>query len=107
MSGISEIKAPVDYVRKHYKDEISVDMLADVAHLSISALERRFKRYLSKTPKQFIREFRLEKARQLLVETRLPIADVAYECGFSDHSYFSRHFKMMFHELPSQLRLDK
>lgn len=107
LSGISEIKVPVDYVKNHYKDEITVEMLADAAHLSISALERRFKRYLSKTPKQFIREFRLEKARQLLVETSVPIAEVAYECGFSDHSYFSRHFKIMFHELPSQLRLAK
>lgn len=107
LSGITEIKAPVDYVRNNYQEEISVEKLADIAFLSISALERRFKKYLSKTPKQFIREFRLEKARQLLVETRLPIAEIAYECGFSDHSYFSRHFKMMFHELPSQLRTDK
>ena len=106
-TGISEIKAPVDYVRNNYKEEVSVEKLAEVAHLSISALERRFKKYLSKTPKQFIREYRLEKARQMLVETRKPIADIAYDCGFSDHSYFSRHFKMMFHELPSQLRADK
>ncbi|GAW95409.1 MULTISPECIES: helix-turn-helix domain-containing protein [Colwellia] len=40
----------------------------------------------------------------LWVETKLPIAQVAYQSGFSDHSYFSRHFKMMFTELPSALR---
>jgi len=40
----------------------------------------------------------------MLIETRLPIADVAYRCGFSEHSYFSRQFRLMFGILPSQLR---
>jgi AraC-like DNA-binding protein len=40
----------------------------------------------------------------MLIETHLPIADVAYRCGFSEHSYFSRQFRLMFGTLPSQLR---
>lgn len=102
--GVRELKAPVEFVGSHYKEEITVEMLAEQAHLSISALERRFQKYLAKTPKQFIREFRLEKSRQLLIETSLPIAEIAYQCGFSDHSYFTKHFKIMFHELPSKVR---
>lgn len=104
LSGVTQLKEPVKFVQNNFKEEITVEKLAEVAHLSISALERRFKKYLSKTPKQFIREFRLEKARQLLIESRLPIAEIAYQCGFADHSYFSRHFKLMFHELPSDVR---
>ncbi|MGJ8690851.1 MAG: helix-turn-helix domain-containing protein [Thalassotalea sp.] len=106
ISGVSELKAPLNYIRQFYKEEVTVERLAAAAHLSISALERRFKKYLSKTPKQFIREFRLEKARKLLIETQLPIAEIAFQCGFSDHSYFSRHFKLMFHEMPSKVRLE-
>lgn len=105
ISGIKELKEPIDYIRKHYKEDISIENLASVAHLSISALERRFKKHLQKTPKQFIREYRLEKARKLLIDTRLPIAEIAFECGFSDHSYFSRHFKLMFDEMPSHIRM--
>ena len=104
LSGIDELKIPVQFIRKNFHTDISIEQLAEVAHLSISALERRFKKYLAKTPKQFIRQIRLDNARRLLVETKLPIAQVAYQSGFSDHSYFSRHFKMMFDELPSALR---
>jgi PAS domain S-box-containing protein len=107
LSGIDELKVPVQYIRENFHNELSIEELAQVAHLSISALERRFKKHLAKTPKQFIRQIRLENARRLLVETKLPIAQVAYQSGFSDHSYFSRHFKMMFDELPSQLRLQQ
>ncbi len=107
LSGIDELKVPVQYVRENFQDELTVEQLAKVAHLSVSALERRFKKHLAKTPKQFIRQIRLENARRLLVETKLPIAQVAYQSGFADHSYFSRHFKLMFDELPSQLRLQQ
>ncbi|PKI17056.1 helix-turn-helix domain-containing protein [Colwellia sp. 12G3] len=104
LSGIDELKVPVQYIRDNFHMELSIEKLAQVAYLSVSALERRFKKYLAKTPKQFIRQVRLDNARRLLVETKLPIAQIAYQSGFSDHSYFSRHFKLMFDELPSELR---
>lgn len=104
LSAFEQLKVPVKYIHQHFHLNISIEELADSAHLSVSALERRFKKYLSKTPKQFIREIRLEYARKRLIETSLPIAEIAYQCGFSDHSYFSRHFKLMFNELPSTLR---
>lgn len=104
LSGVDVMKGPVDYVRQHYRQDISVEKLAEVAHLSVSALERRFRKYLSKTPKQFINEIRLENARKMLVDSTLTISEVAYRCGFSDHSYFSRQFRMLFDELPSELR---
>jgi transcriptional regulator GlxA family with amidase domain len=104
LSGIDELKVPVQYIRDNFHTELSIEKLAQVAHLPVSALERRFKKYLAKTPKQFIRQIRLDNARRLLVETKLPIAKIAYQPGFSNHSYFSRHFKLMFDELPSELR---
>lgn len=104
LSAFEQLKAPVKYIHQHFHLNISIEELADSAHLSVSALERRFQKYLAKTPKQFIREIRLEYARKRLIETSLPIAEIAYQCGFSDHSYFSRHFKLMFNELPSKLR---
>jgi AraC-like DNA-binding protein len=104
MSSIDAIKAPVEFVRENFHKDICVKQLAQSAFLSVSALERRFRKYLSKTPKQFINEIRLENARRLLIETKLPIVEVAYRCGFSEHSYFSRQFKILFGTLPSQLR---
>ena len=104
LSTISAIKAPVEYIRQNYHQDISIEELAKLAFLSVSALERRFKKYLSKTPKQFLNEIRLENARRLLIETQQPIMEIAYQCGFSEHSYFSKQFKALFGILPSQLR---
>lgn len=104
LSGMDALKVPVDYIKKNYMEDISLPQLANVSCLSISALERRFKKHLNKTPKQFINEVRLENARKLLVETSLPIATIANNVGFSDHSYFSKQYNLLFGNLPSASR---
>jgi PAS domain S-box-containing protein len=104
LSNIEAINVPVEYIRKNYHQQFTIEALAEVAFLSVSALERRFKKYLAKTPKQFINEVRLENARKLLVESNTPIAQVAEQTGFSDHSYFSKQFKIFFGDLPSDFR---
>ncbi|MBN7823717.1 AraC family transcriptional regulator [Bowmanella dokdonensis] len=104
LSNVHAVDAPVQYIREHFNKKISIEKLADLAHLSVSALERRFKKHLAKTPKQFINETRLENGRKMLLESRLAIADVAYQCGFSDPSYFSKQFHNLFGETPSKLR---
>ena len=104
LSNIEKIKEPVEYINNNFEQEISVQQLAEVACLSISALERRFKKYLDKTPKQFIREVRLEHARRLLFESQLSVSEVAYQSGFTCHSYFSQQFNRMFGELPAKYR---
>jgi transcriptional regulator GlxA family with amidase domain len=104
LSSIDAIKAPVEYVYENFHPDLKIENLAKFAFIPVSALERRFKKYLSKTPKQFINDIRLENACRMLNETRLPIADVAYRCGFSEHRYFSRQFRLIFGTLPSQLR---
>ena len=104
LSGMDAMKVPVDYIHKNYMNDICLSELANITHLSISALERRFKKYLAKTPKQFINEVRLEHARRLLVESNSDIATIANQSGFSDPSYFSRQFKRLFGQLPSSFR---
>ncbi|GHF78848.1 AraC family transcriptional regulator [Thalassotalea marina] len=104
LTGLEAVKAPVDFIKENYHRPFTIEELAEVAHLSVSALERRFKKHLKKTPKQFITQLRLEKARRLLVETNIAIADVGERAGFADHSYFSKQFKLMFGKLPSEFR---
>jgi PAS domain S-box-containing protein len=104
LSNVDAVKGPVDYIRQNFQRPFTIEELAEVAYLSVSALERRFKKYLAKTPKQFINEVRLENARKLLVETNMPISQVGDATGFSDHSYFSKQFRLFFGELPSDFR---
>ena len=104
LATFEPIRVPLDYIRKNYHMQISLSELADVAHLSVSALERRFKKYLSKTPTQLINEIRLENARLLVIESDTPISAIAYKTGFSDHSYFTKQFKQLFGMHPSHIR---
>lgn len=104
LSGMDALKEPVAFIRKSYMQNICLEELAEITHLSISALERRFKKFLGKTPKQFINEVRLENARRLLIETSLDIATIANDTGFADHSYFSRQFQKLFKQSPSAFR---
>jgi AraC-like DNA-binding protein len=104
LSAMDALKVPVAYVRKNYMQNICLKELADITHLSISALERRFKKYLRQTPTQFINEVRLENARRLLIESNIAIATIANDTGFADHSYFSRQFQKLFDQSPSAFR---
>ena len=104
LNYMTELESPIHHIRQHYDQHISIENLAKVSHLSVSALERRFKKYLAKTPNQFINEFRLEQARKMLIETELSIAEISYRVGFTDPSYFARKFHMLFDALPSEFR---
>ncbi|MDB2386217.1 helix-turn-helix domain-containing protein [Shewanella sp.] len=104
LSSIDALNVPVTFIKENYQQPISLTELAHAAHLSISALERRFSKHLGQTPKQFINEVRLENARRLLIETNDGIANIAQETGFNDHSYFSRQFQRLFGKSPSKFR---
>lgn len=104
LSYMNDLEVPINYIKQHFSNDICIKELAAVSHLSISALERRFKKHLGKTPKRFINEFRLEQARKLLFETDLPIAQIGFQVGFSEPSYFSKLYKQAFGMLPSTAR---
>ena len=99
-----ELRAPIDYINRHFGTSISVDALASACNISVSALERRFKKHLKKTPHQYINEVRLDSARQMLRETNKPIGTIALETGFADHSHFTRAFSRFFGISPSLAR---
>lgn len=104
LNSMDALKTPMSHIRQHYMQNLSMQELATLSHLSISALERRFKKYLGLTPRHYIIQVRLENARRLLVETTLPINVIAAEVGFQDASYFSRKFFQLFETKPSEFR---
>ena len=79
--------------------------LARIAGVSVRQLERLFRRHLGHGIHRQYSSMRLERARQLLRETTLPVLDVAVATGFSSSSQFSRAYKRNFGEPPSQTRL--
>jgi len=78
--------------------------LARRAKLAPSKLARLLRRFFDLTPSQFITRTRLEVASRHLRESDRPVADIAQDCGFYDHSAFSRAFRAAMGVTPSEFR---
>jgi len=72
--------------------DISVAAIAQACALSRSHFTRQFKNSTLVSPKEWMREQRILRGKQLLQTSRLLLADIALECGFSDQSHFCRTF---------------
>ena len=88
------ISPAINYIEENYKEaDISNKKLADICNISEVYLRKLFKKHLSITPKQYISNIRLQKAKQLLSEGVLKVNAVAEECGFDSSYNFCRFFK--------------
>ncbi len=99
--GFGEV---LSYVMQHYGEELSVQLLAEQAGLSISQFDRRFKQTFQVTPQQYILRVRLNAACEALVSTNNTIAAIALKTGFYDQSYFAKQFKRQFGISPLKYR---
>ena len=102
--GHGRLLKVVQFVTKHYSDEIVVADLAKQANLSQSQLHREFARLFGITPNQYLREVRVGVARHLLESTQHSIAAIAANTGFYDQSHLTRQFKISTGLTPTQYR---
>ncbi|MES3020970.1 MAG: AraC family transcriptional regulator [Pseudomonadota bacterium] len=101
-----KIAAIVLHIQEHYRENVSIQALADQAGLSLSRVERLFQRVFHHSPRQLLLQSRLAAAMALIeARPQARIADIAYECGYTDHSAFSRQFKAHTAMTPAQYRL--
>jgi PAS domain S-box-containing protein len=94
----------MEFIDRHYHEEILVKDLAAATGLSLSQFERRFLEVFGQSPSRFLVRYRLTKASHLLVSSDHTISSIAVDCGFYDHSHFSRSFFGMFGIPPGQYR---
>jgi AraC family transcriptional regulator len=105
---ISRINKTFDYIELHLEKPMTLEELATVANFSKFHFNRIFQSIVGETPFQFILRVRIEKAATLIVtNTNESISEIAYKCGFSDVSIFSRNFKNYFQISASQYRAKK
>lgn len=90
------IKEISNYIEQHYSEEITVESMAEYLNLSRGYLNKIFKRYTGKSPKEFLTSYRMAKAIQLLKTTQIPIGEVGLAVGYSNQLHFSRAFKNFF-----------
>jgi LacI family transcriptional regulator len=92
------------YIREHACDGISVADVLKQVPLTRSVLERQFRRYVGRSPQEEIRQMQLKRARQLLAETDLSLAQIAPLAGYRHPEYMSVVFKRLAGETPGQYR---
>ena len=93
-----------NYVSANIENDLSVQRLCSVFHLSHSEIYSVFKEYFNSTPAEFVKIRRLKKACNLLLETSLPINKIAKKCGIPDYNYFSKVFKHSLGISPKQFK---
>ncbi len=97
----------VSLMEANIEEPLSTDDIAQLVGISRRQLERLFKQYLGSLPSRYYLELRLQKARQLLLETNNSIVQVGLMCGFSSGSHFSTAFGALFGNTPREERQRK
>ena len=83
----------LEYIEKNSTEEISLKTLADIACQSESHFCRSFKKITGCSTREYLMQLRIQKAKELILETENSIAEIGYSVGFSDNNYFSRAFR--------------
>ena len=93
----------IDVVNTVYsRSDLSMQDAAREMGFSLATLTRKIKGLLDMTPAEFLRTFRLKKARELLLANHGNISEIGFEVGFNSLSYFGRSYKKQFGVSPSQ-----
>ncbi len=99
------LKRVIEYIIANYSKPITLDDLACLCHVSKQQVIRYFKVSLHTTPIQYINNYRLSQAKELLFrQTHLTLKEIAAELGYENPHYFTRLFTSTYGETPSQHR---
>ncbi len=94
----------IQMMEKNIEEPISPSILAKDVGMSTRQLERLFRRYLNRSPKRYYMELRLQKARNLLMQTEMSVINVALACGFASPSHFSKCYRAHYSTTPYRER---
>jgi AraC-like DNA-binding protein len=82
-----------EYIEGNIDQRISVELLAGLANLSVCYFVRAFKQSMGVTPHDYLIRQRVERTKQLLSDSDMPLSEIALVAGFADQSHFSRRFR--------------
>ena len=92
------------FIQNNYSYNISIGQVANYIGIERTYLFRVFKKILGISPQEYLIQYRLEKATELLIPSGMGITEIAYSCGFREIGYFSRCFKKKYGVSPFQYR---
>jgi LacI family transcriptional regulator len=100
-----ELTQAVHFIRDYACDGITIHDLLEAVPISRRSLHRQFEKFLGYSPGEAIQRQRLDRAKRLLLETNIPLADVAARCGFGWSTGLGRAFRARYGVTPATFRL--
>ncbi len=98
------ISSLLSYISNNYNTDLTLHKLADAFYISSAHLSRIFKAHTGFCFSEYLGLYRLERAKEYLLETSLPVKDIATKCGFPDSNYFTVKFKKEVGVTPKEFR---
>lgn len=98
------IKEAMNYIEQNFQNDISIEEIAGVCGINRSYLGKIFKNSVGHSPQEFLMNYRMIKATELLKLTSLSIADVGSAVGYENQLHFSRAFKNIYGVAPREWR---
>lgn len=92
------------YIEQEYPENITLETLSKIAGITRTALSRSYKHKTNYTPFEYLKLVRINNACRLLVNTKKPVYEISYACGYNNISLFNRHFKHIKGIAPSDYR---
>lgn len=101
------IHEAIEFVEHNFQNDISVEDIADVCGLNRSYFGKIFKEALGKSPQEFLLNYRMVKAAELLKLTKLSVGDISSAVGYGNQLHFSRAFKSIYGVSPKKWRTEQ
>ncbi|MBS1210771.1 MAG: AraC family transcriptional regulator [Proteobacteria bacterium] len=101
-SPSQQIAKVVAWLKQHYTEDVSMDDLATKAHMSLSTFRQHFRAVTGMSPLQYLKNLRLQDARQLMLNENLDAGSAAVRVGYESASQFSREYSRLFGEPPNR-----
>ena len=99
-----QLRQVIDYINGHLDQDLGLAELAKIVQMSPHYFTRLFKQSTGLTPHQYVIHRRVERAKELLLNGELTIAEVAYSVGFANQSHLNRHLKRLLGVTPRYIR---
>ncbi len=100
------VKQAIKVMEQHLEEPVSIPQICRQVNISQRQLNRLFSVHVMKTPVEYYRNIRLDRARGLVTQTDMPLSEIAVACGFASHVHFSRAYRQRFGLPPRSDRIE-
>lgn len=102
--NVETFKTMMIFIQEHYMEKISLEDIAKAGNVGKTLCAKLFKKYVSKTPGEYLIFYRIQKSIELLTDTNMSTTEISYAAGFSSASHYTRTFRKLMGCTPLKYR---